>query len=104
MSTISTLIGWGLIIFSLFIIFSAIIGLFRFPDFYTKIHAAGLIDSCGLPSALIGLSCLQHNPLTSFKLILAAIAVLLLNPVATTALAKAALLAKSRLPELNNKN
>ena len=84
-------IGWGLIIIGLFVVLSGIIGLFRFPNFYTKIHGAGVIDSCGMPLCLIGLALLQQNMLNSLKLIVATIFILLLNPVATHAIARASL-------------
>lgn len=84
------IIGWGLILFSLIAIISGIVGMFRLPDFYPKIHAAGLIDSCGVPMALVGLACLQTSFACSFKLILAALLVFLLSPVSTHALTRAA--------------
>jgi multicomponent Na+:H+ antiporter subunit G len=90
------IIGWGLILLGLATIFSGIIGLFRLPDFYSKLHASGVIECCGIPLSLIGLACLQHSFTCSFKLILAAILILLLSPVSTNLLGKAALL--QRLP------
>lgn len=84
----SIIIGWIFIIVGLFAILSGIIGLFRFPDFYTKLHAASVIDSCGIPLSLIGLALLQYNVTNSFKLIFAAILIFILNPVSTHALIK----------------
>lgn len=83
--------GWILIITGLFVVFLGIIGMFRFPNFYTKIHSAGVIDACGIPMCLIGLACLQQNTSNSLKLIIATILILLLNPVATHALARSSL-------------
>lgn len=37
-----------LVVLSLFFSILGVIGLFRFPDFYTRIHAAGLVGSFGL--------------------------------------------------------
>lgn len=85
-------IGWIIIILSLFVILSGIIGIFRFPDFYTKIHAAGVIECCGVSMCLVGLSCLQPNLISSFKLLFGALLIFLLNPVTTHALAKASLI------------
>lgn len=87
-------IGHGLIILGMIAIFSGIIGFFRFPDFYTKIHAAGVIESFGIPLSLIGLAFLQNDFTSSFKLVFAVILILILNPISTHALAKAALLSK----------
>ena len=37
-----------LVVLSLFFSILGVIGLFRFPDFYTRIHAAGLAGSFGV--------------------------------------------------------
>jgi multicomponent Na+:H+ antiporter subunit G len=81
--------GWFVVTCGFFFIFSGIVGLYRFPDFYTKIHAASLIDSCGVPLSLIGLAFTQDSLANVCKLVLAALLILLLSPVATYALAKA---------------
>lgn len=83
--------GWCLIIIGLFVVFSGIVGMFRFPNFYTKLHGAGVIDACGIPLCLVGLAFLQQNTVNSLKLVVATIFILLLNPVATHALARASL-------------
>ncbi|ADE29779.1 Na+/H+ antiporter subunit G [Rickettsia prowazekii] len=89
-------IGILVVIIGLFSIFSGIIGFFRFPDFYTKLHAASVIESFAVPICLIGFACIELDMLNSIKLILAALLILLLNPVATHALGKASLLMKIR--------
>lgn len=88
-------IGILLVIIGLFAIFSGIIGFFRFPDFYTKLHAASVIESFGVPVCLIGFACIEADIVNSSKLILAALLIFLLNPVATHALGKASLLSMS---------
>ncbi|HJD61445.1 MAG TPA: Na+/H+ antiporter subunit G [Rickettsia endosymbiont of Degeeriella rufa] len=90
-------IGILLVIIGLFAIFSGIIGFFRFPDFYTKLHAASVIESFGVPICLIGFACLAGNLFSCFKILLAAILIFLLNPVATHALGKGSLLSRSFL-------
>lgn len=86
--------GYSLITLGMIAIFSGIIGFFRFPDFYTKIHAAGVIESCGVPLSLVGLAFLQNDFISAFKLALVVILILILNPISTHAIAKAALLSK----------
>ncbi|WP_341757123.1 MULTISPECIES: Na+/H+ antiporter subunit G [unclassified Candidatus Tisiphia] len=95
-----SIIGYGLIILGIIAIFSGIIGLFRFPDFYTKIHAASVIECCGVPLSLVGLAFLQHDFTSSFKLVFAAILILILNPVSTHAIGKASLLGSNNQKEL----
>lgn len=83
--------GFGLILLGLIFIVSGIVGLFRFQGFYRKIHAAGVVEGCGIPLALIGLSLLQPDLVSASKLILIALLIFLLNPVSTHSLAKASI-------------
>lgn len=86
--------GWLLILAGVFFIASGIIALFRFPDFYTKLHAASVIECCGGPFCFIGLAMLQTNYTSAFKLVTIAALIFLLNPVSTHALGRASLLYK----------
>ena len=67
------------------------IGLVRLPDFFTRIHATGIIDTMGMGLTLIGLILLAGWSLPSVKLLLILGFMLLTGPTATHALAKAAL-------------
>jgi multicomponent Na+:H+ antiporter subunit G len=87
-------IGFILIVIGLGFIASGIVGLIRFRDFYTKIHASGVTECCGIPFCLVGLSFLQSDFSAAFKLIIIALIILLLNPVSTYALARASVLYK----------
>lgn len=93
------IIGFVLISFGMVFIFFGVVGFLRFRDFYSKLHAAGLIECCGVPLSLVGLACINDSYTGMCKLIIAALLVLLLSPVSTHALAKAAIL----LPYLSNK-
>ena len=67
------------------------VGLLRLPDFFTRLHAASLTDTLGFALIVFGLA-LQSGPgITSLKLALALGFLLFTGPVATHALAKAAL-------------
>ncbi len=87
-------LAWLLIIIGLFVVISGIIALYRFPDFYTKLHGASVIDCCGIPFCLFGLALMQDNYLNSFKLIAIIALIILLNPTATHAIARASVLFK----------
>jgi multicomponent Na+:H+ antiporter subunit G len=89
-----TYIGFVFITIGIGFIISCILGLFRFRDFYTKIHAASVIECCGIPFCLIGLSFIQTDLTSAFKLIITALLILLLNPVSTHAIARASVLFK----------
>ena len=79
-------LGWFCIIFGCALIISALIGMHKFPDLYTKVHAAGIIDSLGIPAIIFGIILIQH----ALKLMLIIIIMLVLNPVSTHSLINAA--------------
>ncbi|NRB10803.1 MAG: monovalent cation/H(+) antiporter subunit G [Rickettsiaceae bacterium] len=86
--------AWLFVIIGLFVIISGIIALYRFLDFYTKLHGASVIDCCGIPFCLFGLALMQDSYLNSFKLIAIIALIILLNPTAAHALARASVLFK----------
>ena len=67
------------------------IGLVRLPDFFTRIHASGVIDTMGAGLVLAGLVILAGWTLPAVKLVRILCFMLLTGPTATHALAKAAL-------------
>ena len=67
------------------------IGLVRLPDFFTRIHATGVIDTMGIALTFAGLVLLAGWSLPAVKLVLILCFMLLTGPTATHALAKAAL-------------
>lgn len=66
------------------------IGLLRLPDFYTRIHAAGLTDAAGATLILLGLLLIVPDWGVAVRLVLITIFLLLTGPTATHALAQAA--------------
>ena len=68
------------------------IGINRLPDFYTRAHAAGKVDTLGILMFLTGLAVFEGFTLTAAKLLLIIIFVAFTSPVATHALARRALL------------
>ena len=81
--------GFAILFIGCFSIFSGIIGLFKFPNFFTKLHAAGLIDTFGIPISLIGIALMQDDIIQSCKLLVGVILIWVLSPVATHAIIKA---------------
>ena len=67
------------------------IGLVRLPDFFTRIHATGVIDTLGTALTFAGLLLLAGWTLPAVKLVLILCFMLLTGPTAAHALAKAAL-------------
>jgi multicomponent Na+:H+ antiporter subunit G len=67
------------------------IGLLRFPDFFTRIHAAGITDTMCAPLIIGGLMLQSGLTLTTVKLFFLIVFLFLTSPTASHALAKAAL-------------
>jgi multicomponent Na+:H+ antiporter subunit G len=67
------------------------IGLFRMPDVFTRMHAASVGDTLGVGLILVGLMIVAGLSLVTVKLLFLGVFVALANPVATHALARAAL-------------
>jgi len=74
-----------------FFMFVSSVGIIRLPDFYTRIHAMGKGDTFGIMLILFGLCIHEGFTLVTAKLILALVFVGVTNPVASHALARAAL-------------
>lgn len=65
-------------------------GVLRFPDFYSRLHAAGKGDTLGQGLILLGLAVPVGLSLISFKIALIILFIFIFNPTATHALARGA--------------
>jgi multicomponent Na+:H+ antiporter subunit G len=68
-----------------------LLGVYRMPDFYTRLHAASIIDTLGTMLILFGLILYYGLNIVSLKLLLILIFILITTPTAAHALAKSAL-------------
>ena len=89
-SLIDALSGAMLLVGTFFVVVSAI-GVLRMPDFFTRLHAAGIIDTLGVMLVLGGLMLQAGSLMVAIKLVLIVVLILYTGPTATHALAKAAL-------------
>ncbi|MCP4196119.1 MAG: monovalent cation/H(+) antiporter subunit G [Proteobacteria bacterium] len=80
-----------LIVTGMFFLLMGCLGLFRFPDYYTRMHAAGKGDTLGSLLIVVGLAVHNGFHLGSLKLILIAVFIFLTSPTATHAIARSAL-------------
>ena len=71
-------------------------GLLTLPDVFTRMHAAGMVDTLGLGLIIVGLIIQGGFTLVSFKLFLIIVFVLYTGPAVTHALARAALAAGTK--------
>ena len=74
---------------SIFVLIGAL-GLIRLPDFYTRLHAAGITDTLGAELILLGLMFQAGLSLVTVKLILISLFIFFTSPTATHAVANAA--------------
>ena len=99
MDVILDIISWIFLLGGSFFCLTGAVGLQRFPEFYSRIHAASLTDTLGASMILIGLMFQAGWGLALPKLILILIFSLLAGTTASHAMAKAAL--KSGLKPLD---
>jgi multicomponent Na+:H+ antiporter subunit G len=65
------------------------VGVIRFPDVYTRLHASTKCDTGGAISILLGVALSVGLNMTSLKILSVLFLIFLLNPVASHALARA---------------
>ena len=88
---ILTLISSAFIMTGSLSIIIGLIGVYRMPDFCTRLHAASIIDTLGTMLILFGLIIYHGLTLISLKLLLILVFILITTPTAAHALAKSAL-------------
>lgn len=82
------------ILFFVGIIFFALtsVGLLRFPDAYSRVHAASLGDTLGFAFIVVGLMFLMPGLVNAFKLLLVLGIIWIINPTTSHYVGKVALL------------
>ena len=76
-------LAYALMLMGAFFIITAVIGLIRFPDSLTKIHAVSVSDSLGIPLFLCGTILLNGYNLVSLKVGLIIMLIYIVNPMIT---------------------
>lgn len=74
----------------LFFVLAGAVGVIRLPDFYTRLHAAGMTDTLGAELILFGLILQADGWQVIAKLLLVAFFLFVTSPTATHAVAHAA--------------
>ncbi len=87
---IRDLLSWALFLTGGFSVVAGAIGLVRFPDFFTRLHAAGVTDTAGAELIILGMMIQAPNWIVVVKLAFIAAFLFLTSPVATHAIAHAA--------------
>jgi multicomponent Na+:H+ antiporter subunit G len=90
-SLVIDVISWACLLAGGFFTLVGAVGLWRMPDLYTRLHAAGVLDPFGVCLILIGLMFQAGLTLVTVKLVFIVLLLLFTSPVACHALARAAL-------------
>ncbi|MCG6948814.1 MAG: monovalent cation/H(+) antiporter subunit G [Acidobacteria bacterium] len=91
-ASIAEILSWVCILSGSIFLLIGGIGLIRLPDFYTRIHAAGMTDTMGAWLVLVGLMFTAGWSLVMVKLVVLVFFLAVTSPLASHALAKAAYL------------
>jgi multicomponent Na+:H+ antiporter subunit G len=73
-------VGAALVLLGLVCIAGGTLGMARFPDFYTRLHAQRVSDAVGVVIVILGLAAVSPNAPTALKLALLAILVIAVSP------------------------
>ncbi|PIB25992.1 sodium:proton antiporter [Amylibacter kogurei] len=90
MTTVLEIISWILILSGSFFSIIGALGSLRFPDFWSRLHAASVTDSGGMILLLAGMCVQAGLGLITVKLILIGVFLFITGPTATHAVANAA--------------
>lgn len=88
METLREVLGIFFILFGVFFCSMGVLGLIRFPDVYSRLHASGKVSTLGIVGLLIGAAFI--SPDTTLKSIVLVIFLLSTAPVASHAIADSA--------------
>ncbi len=83
-------IGAGLMLTGGLLALIGTIGVLRFPDFYTRLHAASVTDTSAATLALIGMALMAPGPVVLFKLAIVWVFLFVTGPTSSHAVANAA--------------
>ena len=85
-----TAVACAVLVLGFFFIFTGALGILRFPDFFTRLHAMGKTDTLGVALMAFGLAILEGTTFNGVKILFIILFVGLASPTATHALGRAA--------------
>jgi multicomponent Na+:H+ antiporter subunit G len=93
------IVSWALILSGSFFAIVGAVGIYRFPDFWARLHAASISDSAGVILLILGMALQAGLTLVTVKLLLIAVFLFVTGPTTTHATANAALVSGLRPEE-----
>lgn len=91
MTGVIDLVAQGCLLTGALLVLFGGIGVLRFPDFFTRMHAAGVTETLAATLILAGLMLMAGWSLVLFKLVLILLFIMITSPTASHVLAKSAL-------------
>lgn len=98
MALLLDLLSWGCLVGGGLFLIAGGIGVLRLPDFFSRLHASGVIDTLGAGLILLGLLLQTEEFSVGVRLVLVLAMLLVTVPTATHAMASAALRAGQKPP------
>jgi multicomponent Na+:H+ antiporter subunit G len=89
--TVLTIATWICLVAGGFFCVVGALGMLRMPDFYTRMHAASVVETLGAGLILLGLLLQAGLTLVAVKLLFVGVLIFFVSPTATHALARAAM-------------
>ena len=102
MNAVLDVLTWACLLGGGIFLLVGAIGVLRFPDFYTRLHAVSVCDTMGAGLVLVGLMLQSGLSLVTVKLLLIFYFMIFTGPTAVHALAEAALEGKLQ-PDINDR-
>tara|TARA_A100001391_G_scaffold203288_2_gene195205 strand:+ start:1788 stop:2156 length:369 start_codon:yes stop_codon:yes gene_type:complete len=91
MAEILDILSWIFLLIGGFLGITGAVGLFRFPDFFTRLHAASITDTLCAGMIVLGLILQAPDAMMVIKLLLILLILTYTSPTAAHALAKSAI-------------
>ena len=91
MTILTDVLSWGCLLGGVAFALVGAVGYLRLPDVFSRMHAAGIIDTLAALLIIVGLVLQAGFTLVSVKLLFVFAFILVTSPTATHALARAAL-------------
>ena len=91
MNLVLDVLSWILLVVGSVFCIIAAIGVLRLPDYFSRIHAAGILDTVGTGALILGMMLQGGFTLVTLKLVMIFVIIVITGPTATHALARAAL-------------
>ena len=91
--------AWAFILSGSFFVVVGAVGVQRFPDFWSRLHATSVTDSAGMILLFIGMGIMAGPGLITVKLLIIGVFLFITGPTSTHAVANAALVSGLRPKE-----